>query len=310
MIAMSSNANKDDTGAWTVWSKILPTLRYEYLVAGVAGGTLSTLAVHPFDLLKIRLSVNDGKEGRPLYRGLRHAARSIWRTEGIRGFYQGVTPNCIGSGTAWGLYFVFYNATKTWMNDGDSTIHLGPVKHMQAAIQAGMLTLVFTNPIFVVKTRMCLRYGNVDGEYGSFPRAMAFLYRSEGIRGFYKGFVPGLIGTSHGAVQFMVYEEMKKWMSKKERLSNTEYLIASSLSKAIAVVCTYPYQVVRSRLQDQHRSYNGNLDVIQQTFKHEGMPGFYKGLVPNILRVTPAAAVTFLVYENTVALFTGPAIAK
>ncbi|KAH9510778.1 hypothetical protein DERF_009285 [Dermatophagoides farinae] len=31
----------------------------------------------------------------------------------------------------------------------------------------------------------------------------------------------------------------------------------------------------------------------------EGAKGFYKGIVPNLLRVTPACAITFVVYENT-----------
>lgn len=31
----------------------------------------------------------------------------------------------------------------------------------------------------------------------------------------------------------------------------------------------------------------------------EGVKGFYKGIVPNLLRVTPACAITFVVYENT-----------
>lgn len=34
-------------------------------------------------------------------------------------------------------------------------------------------------------------------------------------------------------------------------------------------------------------------------FRFEGAKGFYKGIVPNILRVTPACAITFIVYENT-----------
>ncbi|OQR67713.1 mitochondrial folate transporter/carrier-like [Tropilaelaps mercedesae] len=88
MIAAPSSENGKNIEKRATLCKILPTLRYEYLVAGVAGGTLSTLTVHPFDLLKIRLSVNDGHKGRPVYRGLLHSARIIWHTEGIRGFYQ------------------------------------------------------------------------------------------------------------------------------------------------------------------------------------------------------------------------------
>ena len=33
-------------------------------------------------------------------------------------------------------------------------------------------------------------------------------------------------------------------------------------------------------------------------FRNEGLRGFYKGLLPSLLRVTPATAITFLVYEN------------
>jgi len=45
-----------------------------------------------------------------------------------------------------------------------------------------------------------------------------------------------------------------------------EYLCFAALSKVFAASVTYPYQVVRARLQDQHRHYNGVIDVIQQTF--------------------------------------------
>lgn len=74
--------------------------------------------------------------------------------------------------------------------------------------------------------------------------------------------VPALFGVSHGAIQFMAYEEMKKCrndMRKRQglsaademdaKLSNTEYLTMAASSKVMATVTTYPYQVLRSRLQ-------------------------------------------------------------
>lgn len=89
--------------------------------------------------------------------------------------------------------------------------------------------------------------------------------------------MPGLFGVSHGAVQFAVYEHLKAqfnaWRGAVPEaklvgpamlqsislalallgqclLQRTEeYLLTAALSKAAAVTVTYPYQVVRSRLQ-------------------------------------------------------------
>ena len=46
-----------------------------------------------------------------------------------------------------------------------------------------------------------------------------------------------------------------------------------------------------------------NLDQLtKQTFffRLNGAKGFYRGLYPNLLRVVPATAITFVVYENTI----------
>jgi len=75
-----------------------------------------------------------------------------------------VTPNVWGAGCAWGLYFLFYNSIKTWWQGGDTRTDLGATKHMTIAAEAGLLTLVVTNPLWVVKTRLCLQYGGAAGE--------------------------------------------------------------------------------------------------------------------------------------------------
>jgi len=39
-------------------------------------------------------------------------------------------------------------------------------------------------------------------------------------------------------------------------------------------------------------------DAFCRTFQHEGFRGFYKGLLPNLLKVVPAASITYMVYES------------
>jgi solute carrier family 25 folate transporter 32 len=40
----------------SAWSTVFRHVRYENLVAGVSGGVLSNLALHPLDLVKIRFA--------------------------------------------------------------------------------------------------------------------------------------------------------------------------------------------------------------------------------------------------------------
>jgi len=61
-------------------------------------------------------------------------------------------------------------------------------------------------------------------------------------------------------------------------------------------------KLVGRRLQAQSLNspdrYTGMVDAFRRTFRHEGVRGFYKGLLPNMLKVVPSASITYLVYED------------
>jgi len=285
-------------------------IKYEHMLAGLSGGVVSTLVLHPFDLIKVRFQVNDGTviQNRQVYTGVVNAFSTIVKSNGVKGLYQGVSPNIAGAGAAWGLYFFAFNFLKASLKDQQQVENLQPGSHLLAGALAGATTLACTNPIWVIKTRMCLQpVGVVNKQhYNGVFDGLVKLYKHEGLRGYYRGFLPGLFGVSHGALQFMAYEELKKKHSSytgnptSTKLNPFEYIVMAALSKVFAVLSTYPYQVVRSRLQDtqMQSKYTGVMDIFKKIYRNEGVVGFYKGIVPSLLRVTPACCITFVIYEN------------
>lgn len=171
--------------------------------------------------------------------------------------------------------------------------------------------------------------------YTGFLDGLATIAREEGIRGLYRGLSPSLWLVSHGALQFTLYESIKSRLkqsrsssstnnneiNKTQQLSPTksrdslrnenkaasvsDALIASTVSKLVASVSTYPLQVARTRMQERmadgnrYGSFHRALWYIART---EGFAGLYRGLIANIMRVTPQAAVTFVTYEQVLRL--------
>ncbi|KAJ5936451.1 hypothetical protein N7454_005086 [Penicillium verhagenii] len=283
-------------------------------VAGFTAGVVSTLCLHPLDLVKTRLQVDRSATSR--FGTSLQIIRDISRHEGgFTAFYRGLAPNLAGNSTSWALYFLLYGGLKDAIfTYKGSSWALTSFDYFMASGTAGALTSLLTNPIWVIKTRMLSTGSRYPGAYSSFTSGIRQIYHTEGIPGFYRGLVPALFGVSHGALQFMAYDRLKILRSQKtygvsqpvedgngaRQLDNMDFFVLSSLSKLFAGCATYPYQVIRSRLQtyEAHLMYCGATDVIRQVWAREGLSGFYKGLGPNLVRVLPSTWVTFLVYEN------------
>jgi len=165
--------------------------------------------------------------------------------------------------------------------------------------------------------------------YKNIVDAARTIVREEGPLALYKGAAPAMMLISHGGVQFGTYEYLKTHFgtyTKAKRSTGTNnsgighqlqdsigYLTMGAVSKIIASTATYPLQVIKSRLQQRSqaaelsasgevkivkREYAGVIDCVARIWKREGTRGFFKGCIPNVIRVTPNAAITLVVYES------------
>ncbi|KAL0283474.1 UNVERIFIED_CONTAM: Folate transporter 1, chloroplastic [Sesamum angustifolium] len=284
--------------------------QWENAAAGSAAGLATVAFTHPFDVIRTRFQVNDGRLSYlPTYRNTPHALFTIARTEGLRGLYAGFYPAVLGSTISWGLYFYFYSKAK--QRYLRSREELSPGLHLASAAEAGGLVCFCTNPIWLVKTRLQLQTPQQARPYSGFHDALRTILKEEGWRALYKGLVPGLFLVTHGAIQFTAYEELRKMAINyrtEENNSNVadnsldsfDYAMLGASSKLAAILLTYPCQVIRARLQQRPciqgiPKYMDTWHVMKETARSTG---FYKGITANMVKNTPAASITFIVYEN------------
>mmetsp|Transcript_2763 Transcript_2763/g.7729 ORF Transcript_2763/g.7729 Transcript_2763/m.7729 type:complete len:365 (+) Transcript_2763:40-1134(+) len=218
-------------------------------------------------------------------------------------------------------------------------ITLNSLDHFVLSCAAGGVMVLVTNPIWLVKTRMQLQMKKASEQHNVKPYhgmrdAFRTILRKEGPFALYRGSGAAFLLTSNGGIQFAVYEYLRRVfhvqranLRQKNSNSNNNapslwerfemslgYMAIGAVAKIIASTATYPLQVAKSRLQqraealefteDGHvrvvqRQYHGLMETFRRIGRSEGFVGFFKGCIPNALRVAPSAAVTFVVYEMT-----------
>ncbi|KAI8324459.1 mitochondrial carrier [Martensiomyces pterosporus] len=277
-------------------------------IAGAGAGCVSSIVTCPLDVVKTRLQYQGVlqekyiKQGYTPYRGTFNTLGRIFTEEGVRGLYRGLAPMLMGYLPTWGIYFAAYEALKSKLSTalefpaGHTAVHVG------SAMGAGATTSLLTNPIWVLKSRFMTQSAFTEYRYNSMWHAVQMIQAKEGWRGFYKGLGSSLLGVTHVAVQFPLYEELKQWMhvDPAHQLESSRILLASAVSKMVASSVTYPHEVIRTRLQNQSTApykYRGILHAVRLIYAEEGLSAFYRGLSTNLIRTVPASMMTLLTYE-------------
>eukprot|EP00158_Paraphelidium_tribonemae_P007667 Partr_v1_DN28321_c0_g1_i1_m78954 putative Solute carrier family 25 len=144
--------------------------------------------------------------------------------------------------------------------------------------------------------------GNV--KYSGIVATLAKVYREEGVRGYFRGNGTNVLRIApYSAIQFAVYEKMKKVLSPDGVLTTDKRLFAGAVAGVASVASTYPLDMARTRMSVINelgsRKSLGIWSVIKFIYTNEGgMRGLYRGLSPTTLGVAPYVAFNFAVYEG------------
>ncbi|KDQ11095.1 hypothetical protein BOTBODRAFT_163124 [Botryobasidium botryosum FD-172 SS1] len=301
------------------------------VIAGAGAGLVSSIVTCPLDVIKTKLQAQRTAHGMSEYMGALGTTKYILQNNGLRGLYRGLGPTFLGYLPTWAIYFTLYDGIKNQLVEemrrsgeghGEHSFRDSWGLHIFAAMTAGATGTIVTSPLWVVKTRFMTQPAD-EVRYRHTFDAFAKIYRAEGISAFYRGLLPSLMGVTHVAVQFPLYEHLKLWFGSSDRehvrvaeLSTHAILLCSSASKMTASLVTYPHEVVRTRLQIQRHPqisrmsqnqgqgqqqqpvvYRGVIRTARTIVREEGWRGLYKGLSINLVRTVPNSAVTLLTYE-------------
>jgi solute carrier family 25 folate transporter 32 len=209
-------------------------------------------------------------------------------------------------------------STSQTSEDGETTVtsaraqpaaanHLA---HVLSAAGAGAATIFVTNPLWVAKTRLQVQHSQAlaaampkRAHYTSTMNALTRMASEEGLKGLYSGFGPSLMGIAHVIIQFPLYESIKVSLARErgvllDEIAPMDLMLASAFAKMIASTLTYPHEVIRSHMHVHGLGpFRGIGDLVRRIYREGGVTAFYRGCGTNLIRTTPAAAITFTSFE-------------
>eukprot|EP00891_Asterochloris_glomerata_P006722 jgi/Astpho2/6722/Aster-06741 len=261
-------------------------------------GAVSRTATAPIDRLKMLLQIQDGAQGLTLRGGLQKIA-----AEGtLRAYFRGNGINVLKIAPETGLKFTFNDRIKQMLL-GEHIDRITPAQRMMCGGLAGATAQATIYPLELVRTRLAV---SPEGTYRGMRDCVRKVLQHEGVRAFYKGLLPSLIGIiPYAGVDIATFELMKQHLLEKYHGDPhpVSILAAGMLSSSVAQFASYPLSLVRTRLQAQGiggkpMKYKGMTDVLSRTYRNEGMRGLYRGLLPNMLKLAPSAGISWFVFEE------------
>ncbi|KAF2966097.1 hypothetical protein GQX73_g7476 [Xylaria multiplex] len=280
------------------------------LFAGAVGGVAQVLIGQPFDIVKVRLQTTTQ------YSSALNAATTIYAKEGPLAFYKGTLTPLLGIGACVSIQFGAFGFAKRYFETANAARSLSAAKDLSygqyyaAGAFAGVANSVISGPIEHVRIRLQTQPHGAARLYdGPLDCVRKLTSQGGGIRGVYRGEAVTIIREAQAyGMWFLAFEWMMNADAARNNIARSEvpaYKVAlyGGLAGEALWLGSYPFDVIKSKMQTdgfgENMRYKSMRDCFAQTWRGEGMRGFWKGIGPTLLRAMPVSAGTFAVVEAT-----------
>ncbi|KAL9111588.1 MAG: hypothetical protein Q9227_004076 [Pyrenula ochraceoflavens] len=262
-----------------------------HAISGAGGGLAAMALTYPLITLSTRAQV----ESKRAHTTTLDAVRNIIRREGISGLYSGLESALFGIGVTNFVYYYWYEWTragfeKAAVKAGRVSKKLTTVESIIAGAIAGSATVIITNPIWVVNTRMTARQSAAESQElpgpGEKPKkspstiaTLLSLLREEGPQALFAGVLPALVLVINPILQYTFFEQLKNVVENRRRVTPKDAFFLGALGKLFATSLTYPYITVKSRahVAKKDAPKEGMTESLRRVIREEGWSGLYKG---------------------------------
>eukprot|EP00057_Strongylocentrotus_purpuratus_P025297 XP_011679771.1 PREDICTED: calcium-binding mitochondrial carrier protein SCaMC-2 isoform X1 [Strongylocentrotus purpuratus] len=269
---------------------------WRILAAGGAAGAVSRTVTAPLDRLKVILQVIGSKKPNI---GILDGFKHMYREGGFKSFWRGNGINVIKIAPESAIKFLAYERIKRLLHTEGTELKV--YERFVAGALAGVVAQTTIYPMEVLKTRLAIRK---TGQYKGILDCAVQIYKKEGFRCFYRGYIPNCLGIiPYAGIDLAVYETVKNsWIRNHQDspVPNIAVLLGcGTVSSTCGQLASYPLALVRTRLQAQTSKTITMGSLFTDIIKTEGVKGLYRGITPNFMKVIPAVSIGYVVYENT-----------
>ncbi|XP_027122986.1 probable mitochondrial adenine nucleotide transporter BTL1 [Coffea arabica] len=173
-------------------------------VAGAAAGVVSTLACHPLEVLKDRLTISP-----EIYPNLSIAVRKMYKDGGLGALYAGISPTLIGMLPYSTCYYFMYDTMKKSYCLANKKESLNRAEMLLLGALSGLTASTISYPLEVARKRLMV--GALQGKCPPhMAAALSEVIKEGGLRGLYRGWGASCLKVMPSSgITWMFYEAWK-----------------------------------------------------------------------------------------------------